>query len=183
MFEIARTDVGARARALRNERGYTQPELAEQLGWGQWDVSRFESGKVVTETRSTDIARFFGVSLGWLLFGDNAYENVRVSNLEEEIELTKELIDDLKLQLSFLEGEKIPWLKSLSAEMKSPSEWSNLDPSKTLYVVEGGTDSLDEYLIEARLPDESKEDGVGVAGLDSVLIWPDSRLTSYVQIR
>jgi transcriptional regulator with XRE-family HTH domain len=62
--------IGMRVRALREERGYSQEQLAEVLGLNKSAISRVESGQrglAVQELAA--VAPFLGVSVDEVMFG------------------------------------------------------------------------------------------------------------------
>ena len=70
-LQLAR-DVSHRIWAIRDRHGLTQAQFAERVGaMRQHTVCRWESGTALPETYSLyRICREFGVSLDWLVFGN-----------------------------------------------------------------------------------------------------------------
>jgi transcriptional regulator with XRE-family HTH domain len=72
---LARDSVGQRVRALRQERGLTQDDLAGRLELGKSAVSRIESGeRGLAASELAVLAGLLGISADWLLFGEEAEE-------------------------------------------------------------------------------------------------------------
>jgi len=59
---------GDRLRWVREQRGFTQEELAEQLGIGAKEIWRYENGKTKPSGETVaEIAKFFGITADFLL--------------------------------------------------------------------------------------------------------------------
>jgi len=65
-------NVNERIREIREERGFTQQEIAEQIFVGQRTYSDYESGKTrIPIDRLLLLARFYDVSLDYLTGASN----------------------------------------------------------------------------------------------------------------
>lgn len=74
-----------RLTALRQEKGLSQAEVAEQLDVSRQAISRWETGKVVpTVDNLACLSRLYGVPMEALLYGDEGAEPVRQETKEEE---------------------------------------------------------------------------------------------------
>lgn len=63
--------IGLRIKYLRLKRGFTKTELAEKIGIHQTSVTNYENGYSIPSVYVIgDIARCFGVSTDYLIFGD-----------------------------------------------------------------------------------------------------------------
>jgi transcriptional regulator with XRE-family HTH domain len=59
---------GDRLRWIREQRGFTQEELAEQLGIGAKEIWRYENNKTKPSGETVaEIAKFFGITADFLL--------------------------------------------------------------------------------------------------------------------
>jgi transcriptional regulator with XRE-family HTH domain len=68
--KLSKTDIGARVRALRDERGLTQAKLAAALGLTQSNVSAMERGdRGLTIHQAVKLARILHVTVDELLTG------------------------------------------------------------------------------------------------------------------
>lgn len=68
--KLSKTDIGARVRALRDERGLTQAKLADALGLTQSNVSAMERGdRGLTIHQAVKLARILHVTVDELLTG------------------------------------------------------------------------------------------------------------------
>lgn len=66
-------DLGERVQALRRRQGISQEELAAALGVSRQAVSKWESRQAQPELeKAVGLAAYFGVSLDWLLLGQEA---------------------------------------------------------------------------------------------------------------
>ena len=79
------TKIGENVSRLRDERGWTQEELATLMGVKQNHISAIETGKLVDPRASTieKLARALGVSVDALLAGD---EDPEAAGVEYQIE-------------------------------------------------------------------------------------------------
>ena len=69
-----RQDVGKRLTALRKARGLTQREVAEAIGVSASAYSQYEIGtKIPRDDTKIAIAKFFGRSIRYIFFNDNAH--------------------------------------------------------------------------------------------------------------
>ena len=73
-----------RLTALRQEKGLSQAEVAEQLDVSRQAISRWETGKVVpTVDNLACLSRLYGVPMEALLYGDEGAEPVQQETKEE----------------------------------------------------------------------------------------------------
>jgi transcriptional regulator with XRE-family HTH domain len=76
------SSLGARLRKRRKEMGWTQTELAEQVGTSQAVIQKIENGKSLRPRILEELARALDVKPAWLMFG-----------VEEAGELSDEAIE------------------------------------------------------------------------------------------
>lgn len=78
--------LGARIRTLREQKGFTQAELAAMLDVTENAVTQYETGRAVPKSERLQIlAASLGVSVEWLLTGGDPDETVRAqTKLEKE---------------------------------------------------------------------------------------------------
>lgn len=75
-----------RLTALRQEKGLSQAEVAEQLDVSRQAISRWETGKVVpTVDNLACLSRLYGVPMEALLYGDEGAEPVQQETKEEAV--------------------------------------------------------------------------------------------------
>lgn len=98
--------VADRIKAIREQRGLTQADLAKQLGITRSSVNAWEQGISVPSTQYiVELAGLFKVSADYLL-GIDTTATVNVSGLsDEDIQLVQQLIDHLR-QLHKLHVER-----------------------------------------------------------------------------
>jgi len=78
-------DIAKRIRNLRLERGEDQYEVAAAAGVSRVIVTQWEGGKKKPGRRSlAALAKHFGVSMDFVLFGDDPAGPVRLTGLDEE---------------------------------------------------------------------------------------------------
>jgi transcriptional regulator with XRE-family HTH domain len=71
--KLSKTDIGARVRVLRDERGLTQAKLAAALGLTQSNVSAMERGdRGLTIHQAVKLARILHVTVDQLLTGERS---------------------------------------------------------------------------------------------------------------
>ena len=82
-----------RLTALRQEKGLSQAEVAEQLDVSRQAISRWETGKVVpTVENLACLSRLYGVPMEALLYGDEGAEPVQQETKEEAVPETEETV-------------------------------------------------------------------------------------------
>ena len=82
-----------RLTALRQEKGLSQAEVAEQLDVSRQAISRWETGKVVpTVDNLACLSRLYGVPMEALLYGDEGAEPVQQETKEEAVPETEETV-------------------------------------------------------------------------------------------
>ena len=64
--------LGQRLRFSRQEKHWTQEQLARQAGTNQAVIQKIENGKSLRPRKIDDIASVLGVSPAWLMFGDKS---------------------------------------------------------------------------------------------------------------
>lgn len=75
-----------RLTALRQEKGLSQAEVAEQLDVSRQAISRWETGKAVpTVDNLACLSRLYGVPMEALLYGDEGAEPVQQETKEEAV--------------------------------------------------------------------------------------------------
>jgi transcriptional regulator with XRE-family HTH domain len=79
------TTLAGRLRKRRREFGWTQVQLAEEVGTSQAVIQKIENGKSLRPRILEDLAKSLDVSPSWLMFG---VEEVSALN-EEALELAK----------------------------------------------------------------------------------------------
>lgn len=89
--------VSDRIKALRENHGLTQSELAKQLGITRSSVNAWEQGISVPSTQYiVELATIFKVSTDYLL-GVNATASINVSGLtDSDIELANSIVERLR---------------------------------------------------------------------------------------
>ncbi len=93
-----------RVRQLREERGWSQGELAEKIAAGPSQISRYEHGRITPSAEAIiRLAETFGVSIDYLLIGDALLspEDALGDRLAELAELDGH---DRELVLSFIDA-------------------------------------------------------------------------------
>lgn len=91
-----RTSYGARVKQLRNNRGLTQEQLAEQIGITRTYLLKIENGSQVGAVElAVEFAVYFNVSLDFLLLGQNHLVKDRKQNLKMVISFLTELETEL----------------------------------------------------------------------------------------
>ena len=90
------TSYGARIKQLRNSRGLTQEQLAEQIGITRTYLLKIENGSQVGAIElAVELAVYFNVSLDFLLLGQNHHAKNRKQNLKMVISFLTELETEL----------------------------------------------------------------------------------------
>lgn len=59
-------------RLRRQQKGWTQEQLARQAGTNQAVIQKIENGKSLRPRKINEIAEVLGVNPSWLMFGDEA---------------------------------------------------------------------------------------------------------------
>ncbi len=68
--------LGQRMRTRRQQKGWTQEQLARQAGTNQAVIQKIENGKSLRPRKINEIAEVLGVNPAWLMFGDEAENNL-----------------------------------------------------------------------------------------------------------
>lgn len=63
--------IGQRVRRLRREREMTQEEVGVAINSNQSVIQKIENGKSAMPRVLPELAAYFGVNPGWILFGPN----------------------------------------------------------------------------------------------------------------
>jgi transcriptional regulator with XRE-family HTH domain len=71
-----RGSLGQRMRARRQQKGWTQEQLARQAGTNQAVIQKIENGKSLRPRKINEIAEVLGVNPAWLMFGEDAESNL-----------------------------------------------------------------------------------------------------------
>lgn len=80
--------IGARIRVAREQKGYSQDELAAKLGVTKGLVSQYEGGITMPPSkRFSRLAEVLSVSEGWLLTGDDPDETNTAQTKAEQLSL------------------------------------------------------------------------------------------------
>lgn len=106
MPNTKKTGLGARVKQLREERGWSQNELAAQLpGVKQQSVDQLENGKVARPRFLPELAAALSTSVQWLLTGDGPANPKKASPQLQSIDA--ELLRDVVVAVEHvLEGHK-----------------------------------------------------------------------------
>ncbi|MDE7257585.1 MAG: helix-turn-helix domain-containing protein, partial [Clostridia bacterium] len=71
-------EFGERIYNLRKKSGLSQEEFADKLGVSRQAVSKWETGQSVPDSeKAAAMAKFFGVSLDWLINGEEPFAPVQ----------------------------------------------------------------------------------------------------------
>ncbi len=70
--QTAKDSLGQRMRLRRQQKGWTQEQLARQAGTNQAVIQKIENGKSLRPRKINEIAEVLGVNPAWLMFGDEA---------------------------------------------------------------------------------------------------------------
>jgi transcriptional regulator with XRE-family HTH domain len=97
-------EVGQRIREVRRKLGLTQAEFGRWLGVTNISVARYEAGRIPRFNILREIARFGGVTVGWILQGVPVEESSRAS--EKGINVT-DIPEPVEKLLSFLRKEAV----------------------------------------------------------------------------
>lgn len=96
--EIAPTGLGARVKLLREERGWSQAELASHLpNVKQQSIDQLERGKVVRPRFLPELADILKTSVPWLLTGDGT--RVQPKAPKESLAVDARLLRDVFLSV------------------------------------------------------------------------------------
>lgn len=116
MANTKKNGIGARVRQLREERGWSQTDLAAQLpGVKQQSVDQLEQGKVSRPRFLPELAQVFSTSVQWLLTGDGPKTQKRpASDTAVDAELLRDVVIAVE---NVLEQRKTKIDHKLRAEM------------------------------------------------------------------
>lgn len=79
-------------RIRRQQKGWTQEQLARQAGTNQAVIQKIENGKSLRPRKINEIAEVLGVNPAWLMFGDeteNSLSQDAISVAEEWSQLSE----------------------------------------------------------------------------------------------
>lgn len=94
-------EIANRLQKLRKEKGYSQEQLADELGISRQAVSKWERAESSPDTDNLIcLAKLYGVSLDYLLDTEDSIEEIK----EQQIQTTPKLSEE---ELEELEDEKI----------------------------------------------------------------------------
>ena len=80
-------EIANRLQKLRKEKGYSQEQLADELGISRQAVSKWERAEASPDTDNLIcLAKLYGISLDELLNSDESIEDIRQSNLDKDEE-------------------------------------------------------------------------------------------------
>lgn len=106
MHYYKKEDTGKRIRECRNARGWTQNQLAEEVGFaGERHIQRIERGEnSISIDKLLEVAQVFGVSTDFLLLGGIQEKDERIlaamkSLSEREIQLLLSMVQVLRQYL------------------------------------------------------------------------------------
>ena len=71
-YQTTKSSLGQRMRMRRQQKGWTQEQLARQAGTNQAVIQKIENGKSLRPRKINEIAEVLGVNPAWLMFGDDA---------------------------------------------------------------------------------------------------------------
>lgn len=97
------TEFGARLRAIREKRGFTQSQLAEAIGTYAPQISKYETGEVVPEGETlAALAEVMDVSLDELVLGrtNDRADDVRDARLRTSVRALEETADRRMLDMA-----------------------------------------------------------------------------------
>lgn len=100
-----------RLKAVREERGITQSQLAEALGVGRATIAGYEAGnrREPDYATLTKLADFFGISVDWLL-GRTVAKDMKVTDVHTIDDLKRYLGVDEAIRIAAeREDDSIPW--------------------------------------------------------------------------
>lgn len=112
------SSIGDRLKEAREEKGYSQPELAKAIGCSASNISQLESGAIQSSSHMVHIAKVLDVSPFWLVFNTQP-KRISSTDLDPEsaellklvkplpVTLRRELIGALKLLISQAKTEEI----------------------------------------------------------------------------
>ncbi len=90
--------IGQRIKELRKEKNITQAELSKELNLSDRTVSKWEQGKGNPDIETLpDLSRFFGVSIDYLITGEDFKSDRNASNYEIVVNYFNKLIGPVKL--------------------------------------------------------------------------------------
>jgi transcriptional regulator with XRE-family HTH domain len=103
-------DTGVRLRKIREQLGYTRPEMAERLGMSAGGYRKNESGECFPNAKSLfRLSSEYDVSMDWLFFNKGPMYRKEIKRLEDqgraEAEGLEQQLADCNAQLQGLEQE------------------------------------------------------------------------------
>jgi transcriptional regulator with XRE-family HTH domain len=99
--------IGNKIKEIRKKENLKQIELAKILNVSKQTLSSIETGKRMADfTLLTDVCKYFDISLDYLV-GLTTIENpVKLLEINNTLELTPEIREDVEKYIRFLKGEK-----------------------------------------------------------------------------
>ena len=70
------TTLASRLRSARKKKGWTQDQLAQKTGSTQAVIQKIENGKSLRPRNVVKLAQALGVSPGWLVFGQESFDEL-----------------------------------------------------------------------------------------------------------
>jgi transcriptional regulator with XRE-family HTH domain len=83
MQEAEQSDIGARIKQARRERGMTQDELAAMASFSKRSLQDYEAGDTTPYRHLSEIGRLLNKSPDWILYGDEALGALNEQQLRE----------------------------------------------------------------------------------------------------
>lgn len=92
-------DFAIRLRSLREEKGFTQQEMARKVGVSMTTIQNYEGGQLPKGEHAVSLAVALECSLDWLMLGiapTGITENEELRNLRQENDLLRQQVQDLR---------------------------------------------------------------------------------------
>jgi len=106
LFDDSRPQsIGTRLKKIRSDLGFSQSKLATEMGTGQHNLSRYETGQVELPIQAMTSLYNMGYNLNWLICGkgpikheENKYNVDKIHNLEKELQNKENKISELEIE-------------------------------------------------------------------------------------
>ena len=111
-----------------DESGYTQVELAKNIGISKHSLTKYLSGRIPEATILYSLAKFLGKSMEWLLTGENNDVNITNKSIivEESFELSETSIKERLIELRKLLGlSQAKFAKILGISAGNIANWES----------------------------------------------------------
>lgn len=95
-----------RIESLRKSKGLSQGKLEKQLGFSNGSISKWKNSTPKVE-RLQKLADFFGVSVEYLMTGEEGEQKDNTNDLKQKFEELKELLESGKMQPLRYDGQPI----------------------------------------------------------------------------